>query len=238
MLLLVFFLCSEPWVRAQEVKFIDFSDVQQRTTLRVPQTKVPNCTPEPCVGKRETSVGDCTTDVRPLRVMLDWVAPHDITLDPFKAEFSILNTGTDPVEVPISPHLSDLQPPGNLQQFGYISLALRIILSGIRPSGATGVGWVDLFGSAKHPDTILRLEPGQSMRVTASLKLHTWPSQAVDAALHGDFRMLRNVFKPEEHGGFIDSVDLCANRTTLPSAVEVRFSPIRLRAHLALSAKP
>jgi hypothetical protein len=234
----LFFFCSEHWVRAQEVKFVDFSDVQQRTTLRVPQTKEPNCTPEPCVITKETSVGDCATDVKPLRVVLDSVAPHDITLDPFKAEFRILNTGNDPVEVPISPQLSDLQPPGNLQPFGYISIALRIVLSGVGPKQAAGVGWIELFGSAEHPDTILRLEPGQWMRVTTSVKLHTWPSQAMDAVLRGDFRVRRNVFKPEEHGGFVDSLDLCPNRATLPSAVEVHFFPIHLGAHSRQLAKP
>jgi hypothetical protein len=225
---LLFFLCSEHYVTAQEVKFVDLSDVQQLTTLRVPQTKEPNCTPEPCVVTKETSVGDCTTDVKPLRIALDWVAPHDITLDPFKAEFRILNKGNDPVEVPISPQLSELQPRGNLQPFGYISLTLRINLFGVGPIQAAGVGWIELFGSAEHPDTILRLEPGQWMRVKTGVRLHTWPSQPVDAVLRGDFRVRRNVFKPDEHGGFIDSLDLCPNRATLPNAVEVHFLPIHL----------
>lgn len=225
-------------MRAQEVKFIDLSDVRQRTTLRVPQTKEPNCTPEPCVVTKETSVGDCTTDVEPLRVALDWVAPHDLTLDPFKAEFRILNAGDDSVEVPISPQLSELQPPGNLRPFDYISLGLRINLSGVSPIQAFGVGWIELFGSSEHPDTILKLEPGQWMRVTASVKLHTWPSQALDAVLRGDFRMHKNVFEPEEQGGFINALDLCPNRATLPSAVKVHFSPIHVGARSVQLAKP
>jgi hypothetical protein len=234
----LFFFCSDHWVRAQEVKFVDLSDVRQRITLRVPRTKEPNCTPELCVVTKETSVGDCSTEVKPLRVALDWVAPHDITLDPFKAEFRVLNTGNDPIEVPISPQLSDLQPPGNPQPFGYTSLALRITLAGLGPIQAAGVGWIELFGSAEHPDTILRLEPGQWMRVTTSVKLHTWPSQAVDAVLRSDFRMHRNVFKLEEQGGFVDSLDLCPNRTTLPNAVEVHFLPIHVGARPPELAKP
>jgi len=236
--ILFFFFCVEHWAKAQEVKFVDLSNVQQRITLRVPQTKEPNCNPEPCVVTKETSVGDCTNDVKPLRVALDSVMSHDITLDPFKVEFRILNTGNDPVEIPISPHLSDLQPPGNVQQFGYISLALRIILSGVGPEQAAGIGWIELFGSAEHPDTILRLDPGQWMRVTTSVKLHTWPSQAVDAVLRGDFRVQRNVFKPEEKGGFVDSLDLCPNRTTLPSTVAVHFSPIHVVASSPQLVKP
>jgi hypothetical protein len=235
---LLFLLCSEHWVRAQEVKFVDLSDVQQRTALRVPQTKEPNCTPEPCVVTKETSVGDCTTNLKPLRVGLESVAPHEITLNPFKAQFRILNTGNDSVEVPISPQLSDLQPPGNLQPFGYISLALQIHLFAVGPIQAAGVGWIELFGSAEHPDTILKLEPGTWMRVKTSVKLHTWPSQALDAVLRGDFRMHRNVFKREAQGGLIDSLDLCPNRATVSSAVEVHFSPIHLGAGSPQVAKP
>src|SRR4030088_536271 len=117
--LLTSLLCSV-LLTAQEAKFIDLSNEQQRTTLRVPPAKQPNCEPQPCVVHRETSVGDCTTAVRPLRIALDRVMPTDITLDPFQAEFRVLNTGTASIEVPVSPHLSDLQPPGELQAFPYL----------------------------------------------------------------------------------------------------------------------
>jgi hypothetical protein len=233
----LFLLCSVHLLRAQEAKFIDFSNVPQRITLRVPQAKEPNCTPEPCVVTKETSVADCTTDVKPLRVALDWVTPSDITLEPFKAEFRILNTGNDRIEVPVSPQLSDLQPPGRLRQFDYISLALRIILFGVGPAQAAGTGWVELYGSAEHPGTILRLEPGQWIRVTAKVKLHTWPSQALDAFLRGDFRVHKNVFRPEENGGFIDSLDLCPDRAPLPNTVAVRFAPIHLIAQQSQAPK-
>jgi hypothetical protein len=235
---LFFLLCSMHLLRAQEAKFVDVSDVQQRITLRVPQAKEPNCVPQPCVVTRESSVADCTTDVKPLSVALDSVTPNDITLDPFKVEFRILNTGNDPIEVPVSPQLSDLQPPGKLRQFVYVSLALRVILSGVGPTPAAGIGWFELYGSAEHPDTILTLEPEQWIRVTTKVKLHTWPSQALDAFLRGDFRVQKNVFTPEEHGGFIDSLDLCPNRATLTNTVEVHFSPIHPGAHSLQGAKP
>ena len=228
---LLLFLCSALSLTAQEVKSIDFSDVQQRTKLRVPRAKEPNCVPQPCVVTRETSVDDCSMEAKPLRVVLDRVTPNHITLDPFKAEFRILNTGNDPIKVPVSPHLSDLQPPGPLQEFDYMSLALRIHLSAVGPVQAAGIGWAELYGTTEHPDTMLTLEPGHWIRVTTKVKLHAWPSESLDASLSGDFRVHKNVFKPEENGGFVDSHDLCPNRATLMNTVDVHFSPIHLGAH-------
>ena len=233
---LLLFLCSALSLSAQEVKSIDFSDVQQRTKLLVPRAKEPNCVPQPCVVTRETSVGDCSMEAKPLRVVLDWVTPNHITLDPFKAEFRILNTGNDPIEVPVSPHLSDLQPSGPLQEFNYMSLALRIHLSAVGPVQAAGIGWAELYGAGEHPDTILTLEPGHWIRVTTKVKLHTWPSQSLDASLSGDFEVHKNVFKPEVNGGFVDSLDLCPNRATLMNTVDVHFSPIHLEAHAVQGA--
>lgn len=225
-------------LRAQQAKVIDLSNVQQRTTLRVPQAREPNCDPQPCVVIKETSVGDCTAAVRGLHVALDRVTPTLITLDSFDAEFRILNTGTSPIKIPISPELTDLQPPGGLQDFDYVSLALRVKLSAVGPGQAYGMGWVELYGSAEHPDTLLALEPGRWIRVTAKVKLHTWPLQPVDALSSGDFRMHKNVFRPEEHGGLIDSLDLCPNRASFPNTIQAHFSPIHSGAQQLSAAKP
>lgn len=225
-------------LRAQQAKVIDLSNVQQRTTLRVPQAKEPNCVPEPCVVIKESSVADCTTAVRHLRVALERVTPTHITLDSFDAEFRIFSAGTSPIEIPISPELTDLQPPGGLQDFDYVSLALLVRLYAVGPAQAAGMGWVELYGSAKHPDTLLALEPGHWIGVTAKVKLHTWPTQPVDALLRGDFWMHKNVFRPEEHGGLIDSLDLCPNRAALPNWVEAHFSPIHSGAQQPPAAKP
>jgi len=50
-------------------------------------------------------------DPRALGIYLMRVTPTDINAaEPFQVEFKILNTGTAPIELPVSPHLSDLQP--------------------------------------------------------------------------------------------------------------------------------
>jgi len=213
-------------MRAQEATVLDLSEIRQRTNLRVSQAKEPNCAPAPCVVVKGRAAAHCTTALSGLRVVLERVTPASITLDPFTAEFRVLNTGPGSVEIPISLDLTDLQPPGPLQEFDYFSIALRIRLDSVRSPQAFGLGWIELYGSSKRPKTLLELRPGHWVRVIANVKMHTWPTQPVDALLRGDFSMHKNVFKPEEHGGSVDALDLCPDRVALPHAVEVHFSPI------------
>jgi hypothetical protein len=175
------------------------------------------------------SVGDGAADPRDphaLGVFLDRVAPADITLEPFEAEFRVLNTGLAAIEVPVSPHLSDLQPPDERKSFTYLSLALVINLTGAGPQQALGLGWVELYGSADHEVTILALQPGQWIRVKARVRLHTWPSGPVTAKLQGDFWSRRNVFTPLGGGGFTQTTNLYPNATFSPSII-VWFAPTR-----------
>jgi len=45
-------------------------------------------------------------------------------LQPFEAEFKVLNTGQVAIDLPISPHLSDLQPSDESADFHYFSLTM------------------------------------------------------------------------------------------------------------------
>jgi hypothetical protein len=238
MLALFSLLFSMHLLTAQQSKFIDLSNVEQRTSLRVPLSEEPNCTPQPCVVDRAASVAACTTPVSSLQVVLERVTPANITLEPFDAEFRVLNSGTTPVEIPVSPDLTSLQPPGPLQDFDYVSIGLRVLLDAVGPRQAFGLGGVELYGSASHPGTLLVLEPGHWIRVKAKVRLHTWPSQPVDVRLRGDFWMHKNVFRPEENGGVIASLDLCPNRTILPDSVEAHFSPVHSKGQQAPAAFP
>jgi hypothetical protein len=216
-------------LEAQEVRVVDLLNVNQRTELRFPS--VPSdCIPgEPCGGGGVggVSVADGApdpSDPRALGVALDRVTPTDITLDTFEAEFRLLNTGLAPINVPVWPHLSDLQPSLESQPFSYLSLALEVRLSGTRPAQAFGVGWVELYGSAEREDTIITLKPGEWVRVKAKVKLHTWPTKPVEAQLRGDFWFHDNVFKLQLGGGFTEAVNAYPNHTLFP-AVPVHFSP-------------
>jgi hypothetical protein len=231
-------------LQTQEIKFIDLSNVQQRTTLRSTRVQQTECVPNQCCvggGYGGASVGDGAAnprDPRALGVALDSVVPTDITLDPFEAEFRIINTGLVSIDLPVSLHLSDLQPADEWQTFQYFSLALEVRLSATGPVQALGLGYVELYGSVEHVDTVLTLKPGQWIRVKAKLKLHTWPSQPVEAQLRGDFWLHKNVYKPHEGGAFIEAVNDYPNHTTFPSTVTIRFSPTHSAAQQAHSSKP
>ena len=227
----LFLLVCAGIVQAQETKFIDLSNIRQRTELRSPPARQGDCVPnQGCVGGgygggSVADGGPDPRDPRALGVVLDSIVPTDITLDPFEAEFRIMNTGLVPFDLPVSPHLSDLQPSDEWQPFQYLTLALEVRLFGTGPVQALGHGYVELYGSVDHADTIVTLKPGQWIRVKAKLKLHTWPSQPVEAQLRGDFWLHKNVYKPHEGGGFTEAVNDYPNHTTLPSTITVRFSP-------------
>jgi hypothetical protein len=240
--LLLLLLASSALLEAQEVRVVDLLDVKQRTDLRFPPAPS-DCIPgELCVGGGVGGGGVADgapdpRDPRALGVALDRVTPTDITLDAFEAEFRLLNTGLAPINVPVWPHLSDLQPSSESQPFSYLSLALEVRLSGTGVVQAFGVGWVELYGSAEHEDTVITLKPGEWVRVKAKVKLHTWPTKPTEAQLRGDFWFHDNVFKPQIGGGFTAAVNVYPNHTPFPP-VAVNFSPTHHPAQESDAPKP
>lgn len=176
----LFLLMCAGIIQAQEIKVIDLSNIQQRVELRSPPARQSDCPAnQGCVGGgygggSVADGGPDPHDPRALGVALDSVVPTDITLDPFQADFRIINTGIVPFDVPVSPHLSDLQPSDEWQAFHYVSLAMEVRLSSTGPVQALGLGYVELYGAVEHEDTIVTLKPGQWIRAKAKLKLHTW----------------------------------------------------------------
>jgi hypothetical protein len=239
--LLLLLLATLALVEAQETKVVDLLDVNQRSELRFPPAPS-ECRPDECVhgcvgGSYVVDEAPDPRDQRALGVALDRVTPTDITLDAFEADFRLLNTGLASIDVPVWPHLSDLQPSSELQPFSYLSLALEVQLSGTGPAQALGVGWVELYGSAERVDTIITLKPGEWVRVRAKLKLHTWPTITTEAQLQGDFSFHDNVFKPQICGGFTVAVNMYPNHTLFP-ALGVHYSPTRHATQESDSQKP
>ncbi len=231
-LLFLLLLVSSALLEAQEVRLVDLINIEQRTALRSAPAQQPDCaTGEPCEGGGVggisiTDGGPDPRDPHALGVALDRVMPTDITLDAFEGEFRLINTGLVPIDVPVSPHLSDLQPPEEWQPFSYLSLGLEVFLTSAGQTPALGIGWVQLYGAVEHEGTIIALKPGQWIRVRAKVKLHTWPSRPIEGRLRGDFWFHRNVYRPQNGGGSTDVVNVYPNHTVLPE-LTVHFSPTR-----------
>jgi hypothetical protein len=235
-------LATSALLEAQEVRVVDLLNVNQRTELRFPPAPSDCIDGKPCVGGGVggLGVGDGAPDPRDPRalgVALDRVTPTDITLDAFEAEFRLLNTGLAPISVPVWPHLSDLQPSSESQPFSYLSLALQVRLFGTGPVQGLGVGWIELYGSADREDTTITLKPGEWVRVKAKVKLHTWPSQPMEAQLQPDFWLHDNTFKPRIGGGFTEAVNIYPNHTLFP-VVAIHFSPTHHAVQEPHSPKP
>jgi len=213
---------------AQEVKFIDLSAAPQRTELRHPPAPPSVCdSGGSCVagGYLGVSIADGAPDVRDphaLGVYLLSVTPTDIrTGEPFNVEFKVLNTGLAPMELPVSPHLADLQPPDESASFSYLSLALVVRVEAENPSCAPCVGYVELYGIHDRDGSTVSLRPGESIRVQASI---TIPRRITGAArVRGEFWLRSNTFNPHPGGGGTTAmVNLYPNVTPTPS-VPVQF---------------
>jgi hypothetical protein len=216
--------CSAPLL-AQELKYIDLTASPQRTELRHPPAPQDCEDGAPCVGGgygglSVTDGAPDTRDPRALGVYLLSVTPTEInTAEPFEVELRVLNTGLAPIELPVSPHLSDLQPSDEYLAFSYLSLALDAHIS---DEGMRGSARVELYGSTDHEDSTLVLEPGEWIRIRANVRFNQWPSEPVSAHLRGESWLQRKTFYPHPGGGSTDVQNLYPNATPTP-AVAVRL---------------
>src|SRR6202162_4793329 len=228
-LFLLLVLSCPGLLRAQEIKYIDISNVRQRTELRYPPA--PDCKNGTlCGGYGGGSVGDGASDQRDphaLGTSLLRVSPTYITpAEPFQVEFKILNTETAPIEIPVSLHLSDLQPNDESLAFSYFSIAL--VVRGERETQTPYVdcfGFVELYGSPDHPESMMVLRPGEWIRVTANVLLRKWPEVSISMRFRGDFWLRKNTFRPHPGGQSVDARNLYPNTNQTPY-VPVRLLPL------------
>lgn len=210
--ILIFGAAGSLW--AQEVQFIDLVSVQQRVELRYPPAPpVVNGVASAFTG---AGIGDCGSDFRDphaLGVYLEGVDPDGFDpVQPFEAEFKVLNTGRAPIELPVSPHLSDLQPSDESREFSYLSLALAVSVV----EDPSSMGYIQLYGAADHEETTRLLQPGEWIRVRAKLKLQTPPKASSTFRLQAGWWLRKNTFIPHDGGYSTDANNLCPNETPTP----------------------
>jgi hypothetical protein len=219
-------------LQAQEITYIDLAGVRQRTELRTPPAPPSDCKEGMLCsggGYGGMSIGDGAPDRRDphaLGIYLVRVIPTEINAaEPFQVEFEILNTGTAPIELPVSPHLSDLQPSDESLVFHYFSLSLAV-RGEAEPQGppVDAVGMVALYGSPDRPESMMMLRPGEWIRVNANVKLLKCPPAAVSARFRGEFWLRKNTFRPHPGGQSTEANNLYPNTTPTPF-VAVRLLP-------------
>ncbi len=205
-----FLLASSALLNAQEVKYVDLTDSPQRTDLRTPPA------PPGVPWSGGGSVADGAPNIRDphaLGIELMRVIPADIDpAKPFEVEFRVVNTGQAPIELPVWPHLSDLQPQDESIAFTYLSIGLTVRV--VEPNAnATSLGFVQMYGSSDDARTVVSLKPGEWIRVRANVKLASAPAHQGLVSLEGDFWLHRTTFRPSPGGSFTDAVNIYPNRT-------------------------
>ena len=192
---------------AQQVKFIDLTTTKQRVELRIP--------PAPPVedgfgaGGASLSGGDCgvgARDPRSLTVYLRNVIVRDgDPTRPFEIEFKVLNTGTVPLKLPVSPHLADLQPSDASATFTYMNLAL----AAGPVEDRSAIGFVQLYGRPEVPDSMITLSPGEWLTVEARVEFHQNVPPAENVNLTARSWIQRTTFYPHPGGHATAVMNIC-----------------------------
>ena len=193
---------------AQEVQFIDLTAAPQRIDLRYPPPVALPSGHGMAGGGGGGSVGDCAADIRDPHaagVYLDLRGKEINPAQPFEAEFRFVNTGRMPINIPVSPNLSDLQPADPSVPFTYLDLALAVRV------GAGATAYVELYGAADHSGTTRVLRPGEWIRVKANLKLNPPPAACDALTLTPGFWMHSNRFRATSSGSWEEANGICIN---------------------------
>lgn len=211
-------LCC-PVLGAQEIRYIDLTALEQRTELRYPPG--PKLAPSQGItGGGSVTVGgiigEGAPDIRDPHALGVYLTHRTATkidpTQPFQVEFKVVNTGTAPIAIPVSPNLSDLQPADDSVPFQYLSLALAVSVVGDPRSSA----YVEIYGTWRHDETVVTLQPGEWIRVTANVKLRALPASTDTAMLAGSFWLRENTYYPHPGGHFTDMGGSSPNLTQTP----------------------
>lgn len=198
---------------AQEVQSIDLTAAHQRTALRYPPHEDSGNGSGGGIGG--ASVGDCGIDTRDphaAAVYLDNVGVAEIDPNqPFPVEFRFVNTGRLPLNIPVSPNLSDLQPADPSVPFSYLSLTLGVRLR----DHAASTEQVELYGSGDHKGTTRILRPGEWIRVKADLRINPPPTGCSSVTLVPGFNIQSDRFRATPRGSWSDFENVCINENPM-----------------------
>jgi len=177
---------------AQEVGFVDLTQIMARTELRRPAPRSDEATDRRggrgIVDSRhdDCDVPNAPKDSGALRTRLVWLDRDEYAVgDRQKFEVRIENVGSVPVEMPFSPHLADLQPVDASQKFGYSVARVEFWIGGTRWEWTSSEGGVALYGASQHPGTILTMHPGEWVRIIGTGKI-TRPDDVMRFIRNGD----------------------------------------------------
>ena len=171
---------------AQEVASIDLTQITPRTDLRRPAPT--SVTSSSVSGTNENHA--CTDIDQSVGALHTTLASLDHTQYQFSNEpvfeVRIENVGSQPLQIPISPNLADLQPTDPSQKFEFSQLSVALWIGGKRWNANMG-GGVFLYGAESHPETLVSLHTGEWVRIIGKGKIELpLDSGVTDFIMSGD----------------------------------------------------
>ena len=150
---------------AQQVASLDLTKVDARVDLRRPAA--PSDMPARYSGARSTRRCGSAHKAGALDTSLVSLDRADYQVgDEARFEVTIQNAGSEPTQIPFSPHLADLQPSDPAEKFTYFKLEIALWIAGDGRWSTTSGGAI-LYGAANRANTLLTLKPGEWVRVVA-----------------------------------------------------------------------
>ena len=153
---------------AQEVASLDLTEVNARVDLRRPAAT--SDMPARYSGARSTGPCGSAHKTGTLHTSLVSLDRADYQVgDEARFEVTIQNTGSEPTQIPLSPHLADLQPSDPAEKFTYFKLEIALWIAGDDRWSTTTGGGATLYGADNraNTNTLLTLKPGEWVRVIA-----------------------------------------------------------------------
>jgi hypothetical protein len=175
---------------AQEVGFVDLTQIVARTELRHPAPRSDEATNirGSIVDSRHDycDIPNAPKHAGALRTTLVWLDREEYAVgDQQKFEVRIENVGSVPVEMPFSPHLADLQPADPSRKFGYSRATVQFWIGGTKWEWTSSEGDVALYGASQHPGTMLTMHPGEWVRIIGT-GIITRPDDVMRFIRNGD----------------------------------------------------
>jgi hypothetical protein len=191
-------------LRAQEKAYLDATHTQIRHRLRDPATGGS--------GFRSSWTEGQKAPPQPLALSLKILGRADFARDDvFEYEVQIRNTSQQPVEIPWDLNSADIEPADPRASYQYQTTAIYVHAKIGENRAISMEGPILLFGSPSIASTMIRLEPGEWVRIRAKGKVRSsnpndaWPpstltSKDVDGTLEASLILDSSSFSPGAGG--------------------------------------
>ena len=211
---------------AQEIGWLDLTDLHPRDRIRTPHAGSGECGGG--AGFEPTLSASITL------THLDkpsYSAGEEVTY-----EVKIQNTGKEPIEIPWTPHLGDLEPADSSQSYAYLHAAISLDFAEPVSNRSLSI-YANSYGASNVAGTTRQLLPGELVFVRARQELDIyeewWQSKIVESSplnvkVSANLMLNKVTYSPgEKSDAAIDQSVCIPLRTTLGAPLDAALLPAK-----------